>query len=69
MKSAKVRWTKALHPDDLELTLQVWNQAVTTRSIYETEYRMRRYDGVYRYFLARGFPVLKEDGNIRESGW
>ena len=51
-------WTKTLHPDDLERTLQVWNKAVVTKSAYEVEYRMRRHDGVYTYLLARGFPVF-----------
>jgi PAS domain S-box-containing protein len=59
-------WAKALHPDDLERTLQVWENAVATKSIYEVEYRMRRHDGVYRDFLARGFPIFKEDGSIQE---
>jgi PAS domain S-box-containing protein len=30
------------------------------------EYRIRRYDGVYRDFLARGVPVFNDDGNVRE---
>ena len=59
-------WSKALHPDDLERTKRVWKEANRTKSKYEIEYRLRRHDGVYRYFLARGVPVLKEDGNIRE---
>jgi PAS domain S-box-containing protein len=59
-------WSKALHPDDLEHTALVWRNAVATRSNYEVEYRIRRYDGVYRHFLARGVPVFKDDGNILE---
>jgi PAS domain S-box-containing protein len=59
-------WSKALHPDDVERALQVWKKAVETKSAYETEYRIRRYDGVYRDFLARGIPVFKEDGTIQE---
>lgn len=59
-------WSKALHHDDLEHTARVWRNAVATRSNYETEYRIRRYDGVYRHFLARGVPVFKDDGNIQE---
>ncbi|MCX6353972.1 MAG: PAS domain S-box protein [Candidatus Aureabacteria bacterium] len=59
-------WSKALHPDDLERTIKVWNKAVAAKSSYEIEYRMRRHDGVYRYLLARGFPVFREDGSIRE---
>ena len=59
-------WAKTIHPDDLERTLQVWNNAVATKSFNEIEYRMRRHDGVYPYLLTRGFPVFREDGSIRE---
>jgi PAS domain S-box-containing protein len=59
-------WSKSLHPDDLEHTARVWRNAVATKNKYEVEYRIRRYDGVYRHFLARGVPVFKDDGNILE---
>jgi len=59
-------WLNAMHPDDRERTTEVWNKAVAQKGTYETEYRIRRRDGVYRYFLARGIPSLKEDGSILE---
>jgi PAS domain S-box-containing protein len=59
-------WSKALHPDDLEITLAVWRKAVEDKQGYEIEYRLRRHDGVYRYFLARGVPILQDDGSVRE---
>jgi len=59
-------WSKALHPDDLERATQAWNSAVAARTNYEVEYRIRRYDGVYRHFLARGVPVLNGHGEILE---
>jgi PAS domain S-box-containing protein len=59
-------WSHALHPEDLGHTARVWRDAVAAKSNYEVEYRIRRDDGVYRHFLARGVPVLKEDGNVRE---
>ncbi len=59
-------WSKAIHPDDVEITLAVWRKAVDEKQGYETEYRLRRHDGIYRYFLARGVPVLNEDGSVRE---
>jgi len=59
-------WLEALHPDDRDLSAQVWMQAVATKSLYETEYRLRAADGSYRYFSARGVPILAEDGSIRE---
>jgi PAS domain S-box-containing protein len=59
-------WAKALHPDDVKHTMEAWNNAVATKSAYEFEYRIRRHDGAYRHFLARGVPVFKDDGNIQE---
>ncbi|MEG4918660.1 MULTISPECIES: PAS domain S-box protein [unclassified Microcoleus] len=59
-------WLDAIHPDDRERTLQVWMEAVTTRTLYDIEYRIRGADGNYRYFQGRGVPILDEDGNIRE---
>jgi PAS domain S-box-containing protein len=59
-------WAKALHPDDVECALEAWNKAVAAKSAYEVEYRVRRRDGVYRHWLARGVPLFKDDGSIRE---
>jgi PAS domain S-box-containing protein len=59
-------WLKALHPDDRQHTEMEWKRAVAERSKYETELRMRRYDGAYRNFLARGVPVFDSDGNVQE---
>jgi PAS domain S-box-containing protein len=59
-------WTNALYPDDVKPTLEVWQRAIETRTSYETEYRMRRYDGMYRLLLARGVPVFDEQGQVVE---
>lgn len=59
-------WADALHPDDVARTMKVWRRAVETQSLYETEYRLRRQDGVYREFKVRGAPVMNEDGSLRE---
>lgn len=59
-------WAAVLHPDDAERTAAIWKQAVETRSIYKTEYRVRRHDGVYGHFGVRGVPVRNADGSIRE---
>jgi len=59
-------WIEAIHPDDRERTASIWNEAVATKEFYEAEYRVRGHDGTYRWFLARGVPVLEKDGSIRE---
>ena len=59
-------WVDSLHPEDRERTRAVWSEAVRARSVYETEYRIRKSDGEYRHFAARGVPVLQADGSVRE---
>jgi PAS domain S-box-containing protein len=59
-------WSNAVHPDDLEHTKQVWNQAIETKNRYQVEYRVRRHDGVYRLFAVHGVPVFKKDGTVLE---
>ena len=59
-------WLNAIHPDDRGRTQGVWQAAVDTRSFYETEYRIRRWDGEYVWHQARGVAVLEDDGSIRE---
>lgn len=59
-------WTGAVHPDDLDHTLEVWQRSLEERTPYEVEYRLRKHDGGYRHFMARGIPVLNDDGAVRE---
>src|SRR6202008_2856887 len=59
-------WLDALHPDDRESTVAAWQKAVDARSLYETEYRIRRADGVYVWHQARGVAIIEENGTVRE---
>lgn len=59
-------WSSAIHPDDLNRTIEKWQKSITEGCFYETEYRIRRFDGAYRHFMARGIPLFREDGRIRE---
>ena len=53
-------WLQDVHPDDRERTAEAWSRAVATRTRYETEYRLRRADGVYRHVAVRGVPLSDE---------
>ncbi|MBD3415021.1 MAG: PAS domain S-box protein, partial [Candidatus Aminicenantes bacterium] len=59
-------WTEAIHPDDRERTSEIWQEAIKTKSKYETEFRVRGKDGKYRWFLSRALPFLDEKGSILE---
>jgi PAS domain S-box-containing protein len=58
------RWMDVLHPDDRYITQQVWTGSVAERHAYDVEYRVRRHDGVYRWFKTRGVPVRDSKGSI-----
>jgi diguanylate cyclase (GGDEF)-like protein/PAS domain S-box-containing protein len=59
-------WLQAIHPEDRALTAQRWRQALETGVIYDSEFRLRRHDGVWRHMHAHGVPVRNDDGSIRE---
>ena len=59
-------WLDALHADDRESTAAAWQKAVDTRSLYESEYRIRRADGVYVWHQARGVAIIESNGTVRE---
>jgi PAS domain S-box-containing protein len=58
------RWMDVLHPDDRHSTWQVWTDSVADRHAYDVEYRVRRHDGVYRWFKTRGTPIRDSKGGI-----
>jgi PAS domain S-box-containing protein len=43
-------WTAAVHPDDLNALVDYWRTAIASRQPGEIEARLRRFDGVYRWF-------------------
>lgn len=56
-------WLRVVHPDDAAKTQEVWEHAVATSDTYQTEFRLRRADGVYRWHLSRALRVSDEMGN------
>lgn len=57
-------WNDVVHPDDRERSAQVWQHSLKTGELYEIEYRFRRHDGQYRWFLGRALPLRDENGTI-----
>ena len=57
-------WKVVVHPEDLDRLVQEWLAIMDARKPGELETRIRRYDGVYRWFLIRVVPLLDEQGNV-----
>lgn len=58
------QWTNVLHPDELAYVIGLWTHAVETGEQYEGEYRLRRWDGEYRWHLAQAIPMFDDKGRI-----
>jgi PAS domain S-box-containing protein len=57
-------WGAAIHPDDVDRLVQYWQSCLESGTPVEVEARMRRFDGVYRWFLFRANPLRDESGTI-----
>src|SRR5262245_48555110 len=57
-------WQTAFHPEDLPPLMEKWLKMLASGESDEIEARLRRHDGVYRWFLTRAEPFRDESGKI-----
>jgi two-component system, cell cycle sensor histidine kinase and response regulator CckA len=55
-------WSGKVHPDDRERCYTGYTSAFDARHTYQTECRLRRADGEYRWVLATGAPRWESNG-------
>ena len=53
-----------VHPDDLPRVIESFTHSVTSGDPYDFEARIRRFDGIYRWFQVCGLPLRHPDGRI-----
>ena len=58
------RWLEQVHPDDRDPTVAVWNAAAASGSVFDAEFRIRRNDGVHRWFKTRALPLRDGEGRV-----
>jgi formate hydrogenlyase transcriptional activator len=57
-------WRHPLHPDDVERVTEAWRVILASGSGGEVEFRLRRFDGEYRWFFFRVEPYRDAQGTI-----
>lgn len=57
-------WRDTVHPDDVQSFVNLWTCAMQDRKPIVVEFRLRRADGLYRWFRTIGAPILDPQGGI-----
>ena len=55
-------WQASVHPQDLPARAALYAESFEARRRFQTEYRLRRHDGVYRWVLEVGAPRFDVSG-------
>lgn len=58
-------WWLCVRKEDQERCQNVWMKALESKSSFEVECQIRRYDGIYRSFIINAVPIKKDYGNIK----
>jgi len=57
-------WTAGVHADDLQRCMDIYSNSFDQRKEFTMEYRLRRYDGQYRWIRDTGVPRFNPGGSF-----
>lgn len=57
-------WAEGVHPEDYDRCVEIYTTSFDRRECFTMPYRLRRYDGEYRWLLDNGRPYNDSDGNF-----
>jgi PAS domain S-box-containing protein len=57
-------WQEVVHPEDLPQLLEYWSSRLVSSAAGQAEARVRRFDGVYRWFQFRTNPMTNASGQV-----
>ena len=57
-------WAEGIHRNDIQRCLEIYAESFDARKPFAMEYRLRRFDGEYRWLLDNGVPRFEPDGSF-----
>jgi PAS domain S-box-containing protein len=57
-------WAQSHDPEHLPHVIESWKKAVLEGTRWEDTFPLRRFDGQYRWFLSRAYPIRDDKGSI-----
>jgi len=57
-------WTDRIHPEDVVSCSDIYARAFDRRELFQIDFRLRRYDGEYRWIVSTGAPRYHGDGSF-----
>lgn len=57
-------WIIGVHPDDVQRCIRTYSASFDARAPFEMEYRLRRFDGEFRWIVDYGTPRFEIDGTF-----
>jgi PAS domain S-box-containing protein len=57
-------WQATHHPDDFLEVMRRWPHSIASGEPFEMEFRLRRHDGAFHWFLTRSVPMRDATGKI-----
>ncbi|MCA8829096.1 PAS domain-containing protein [Hymenobacter pini] len=66
LEDLNARWMELVHPEDGERVAAQVQRMMDSAQLYQIEWRVRRYDGQYRWVRTTGYPQLDDNGHVQQ---
>ncbi len=65
IQMAFTEWSSIIHPDDIKCVIENWTESLNEKKLLETQLRIKRADGIYRWHLVRVVPLQDGDNSLK----